>query len=63
MKARVTRIDYESEDGQRAASMDRVDNGHVPPLGVTWYCVGQAVVRSMWNNTTCCDTIAPDLTQ
>lgn len=36
MRARVTRIDYESEDGERAASLQRVDSPHVPPLGVTW---------------------------
>lgn len=37
--AAITRIDYTSLDGLRSAVVRRVENDHVPPLGVTWYCI------------------------
>ena len=35
----ITRIDYASQNGLRSAVVTRTVNDHVPPLGVTWYCI------------------------
>lgn len=32
----VTRIDFESRSGHRRAVVRRIENNHVPPLGVLW---------------------------
>lgn len=33
----ITRIQYSSDDGRRTAIVQRVDERHVPPLGVSWW--------------------------
>lgn len=33
----ITRIEFESADGTRTATVVRIEEHHVPPIGVTWW--------------------------